>query len=1602
MFRFPMIALTRTILILVVAICIAGFAFPAIAIQNRNADKLESLFLPIPREKARALRLAKSSIEAAKYTEAINYISMIIEAESFEDYFIESPDDPRSFTGLYREVDELIRNLPAPGKRLYELKFAIQAEKLLADAITKNDINKIRDISTRYFHTKAGYEATVLLGHYYLDQGNSFFALLCFERTASQTAAQKVFEPQLSLWIATCHFHLDQKELAKQVLTQLARKMPDAQFSIGGEQSIELDTSDPLKWLTENVIRPGTSAAEIPDSQWIMHRGNAQRVRTSFDGMPLIHPRWKVPLINEPATAKIVENLSKEFTDKGLATMPAIHPLAVGNQVILRTPEKIFGIDFRTGKRQWVYPWDDEEIYEGQLTLNQAVTLQKKHLRQRLWLDSVHGQMSSNEKSLFFVDELGYASDSAYQTSVIGPNGQRFGSSGPRAVNKLVALKLVDESGKSVQGKLHWSVGGRSGDMEPKLAGAFFLGPPLPIQNELYVICEIQKEIRLAVIKADTGKLVWTQQLASVENIGDILTDGVRRLAGATPSYSNGVLVCPTSTGGVAAIDVSNRRLLWGFTYPRFDSKTRRTASMNRPENRSPGKKWIDSTVSISDNHVVLTPGESEYLYCLDLRTGKSKWKNIRKRETMLYVAGIQQDQIILVSGRSLKSIDLNDGSQKWESPIVEIGLPTGRGFMSQGYLYLPTNQETLAKIDLADGSIKKIVETDGVLGNLISHRGEVISLSTEWLSTYFKDTAALERVTKRLKEDPDDVTALALKGQLMINSGDYESAIKSLKRSFELGNRRTTLELLGRAMAGALQADFEKFSKITLPIESLITNPTIRKDYLRAKINGLIGTRQPVEAMRHMLEFISVQSESKGKEKFESIPGEERKVRWDRYVKATFLSLLKSSSEDQIKQLQSLLNRRSLELLSDGNAQERLQLNMLFGWNALIEKSQIEFAKQSMIQERFIECELIYTGLLTSSDPAIVGSARAGLARLYEVTGRYRLAWDQFQIVARDYADKKVFGELTGAQLIAQAKEQEAFQNFDVTHQWPVGKVEVEKIASTRTGFGLVRNLRPFRLTQSQWPSKFDLQIVGDTQKQVFIRDANGLTLRRFSMRAKGRAAIYYNSYYVKPKFQVNGHILVLTSGYDTMAVDLLKNSKEPEENVLWRISTLSDSFAGQSGIVRSPTIHNNDTVTPWGVIISTNTDGINPVGSSGWASTNGFCYLKKNELRCIDLLSGELLWQRTDIPLGASCIGDDNYVFVRSKNGVSIRQFRLSDGKETATFEMPDCKNQWTNFGNIVLSWNHNIQTGSGEVFAIDMLTRKRIWTEKVPSKTVANIVDQTELAILYPDGNLTIRNILTGKERLKTKIELAKPAKSVFVLKDEKDYFVVANNLGPEFYSVSDPKNDQRLQVQRLSMFTSMIDGAVYSLDAKSGKSNWSKPAVVKNYSLSLHQPLSAPGIIFARRKMPNGRGRNRDIRPSSEFICLDKRLGKIVASKTGVMTDIGYSRLVAVPNENAIKMELGTEYFKINFQKGEADESPKKETPAKNAKEADQQAMRYFRRTAETVAMVTAQAGVGKLNNPSELSINKLSRKIGSSIEQNTKRVAQLEPEPEPFK
>ena len=228
-------------------------------------------------------------------------------------------------------------------------------------------------------------------------------------------------------------------------------------------------------------------------------------------------------------------------------------------------------------------------------------------------------------------------------------------------------------------------------------------------------MAEIKGEIRLVVLDSKTGKMDWSQQLASPEDV-NVPWNGFRRATGVSPSYADGVLICPTSAGAVVAVDIANRSLLWGYEYPHGQQnqiqqqqmmaiRMGRVVSAYNIQNFV-GDRWSDATATIADGFAIVTPVEADELFCLSLIDGKLLWKMDRGEN--IYVAGIRDGKVLLVGRKQVQAYRLADGKPAWADPLLlpQGSVPSGGGFLSDSQYFLPLSSAEVASIDIDKGQI--------------------------------------------------------------------------------------------------------------------------------------------------------------------------------------------------------------------------------------------------------------------------------------------------------------------------------------------------------------------------------------------------------------------------------------------------------------------------------------------------------------------------------------------------------------------------------------------------------------------------------------------------------------------------------------------------------------------------------------------------------------------------------------------------------------------------------------------------------------------------------------------------------------------------------
>ncbi|MHB8970379.1 MAG: outer membrane protein assembly factor BamB family protein [Pirellulaceae bacterium] len=1446
--------------------------------RGRPGEEAADIFLPAPRNLRQQLSRAAKALEEERNSEAVDLLGQLLASSEVasdttdggadQDYFLAESEVVGTQTSLKTLAQQMLGSMNDKGREFYELKFGTDARQMLEQALDKRDFLQLVEVTRRYFHTRAGYEATMLVGRHHLDEGRPLAAALRFERLAASPVAAQQYEPELSVLLATSWLLAEMPARAREALVALKTRDPQATLRIGDKEvSLFKDDGEPLAWLEQLIGAAGNSTGDEA-TEWVLFRGNAARNAESPGGFPLLTARWRVRAANHPSDEQMIRQQHEMFQEQGIPAIPGLQPLAVANIVIMRTPRCLVAVDLETGKRIWNFPWfevPDEESLKNDLFNpgRRQPNPQALELNQRVWDDAPYGQMSSDGQQVFLLWKL--ASDLEQMSMRAMPFGRQV-PEGAVNTNKLVALDLRAE------GKLRWIVGDEDGTDEPKLAGAFFLGPPLPLLGQLYVLAEMNGEIRLVVLDSATGRLQWAQQLAQVDQ-REIFNDPTRRAAGASPSYSDGILICPTSAGAVVAVDVSTRSLLWGYQYAHTAAARRNGLSVYPAPIRQIGERWADATATIADGRVLVTPVESDQLHCLDLLTGRPVWEP-QPRGDMLFTACVAGGKAVLVGSNRLQAISMEDGSAGWVKELPH-GLPGGRGLRAGGAYFLPTTTGHLLKFDLQSGDIVADIETDLPLGNLVAYKDQIVSHNVDWLAAYYQTEPLRDVVNRRLQENPDDVWGLARRAELLLYDGNHASAVEALRHAYRLTPQDNAIRTaLVQALLVALRDDFPTNRPFAAELESLIDQPIQQAEFYRLMAVGLrkLGTMD--QSVDYFLKLAAMDTApptvDTEDERIDLVRVEtDLKVRRDRWISVNLGEILAQADEASRQRLDTTITARYDEVVKSQSLRELRQFVSYFGRHPRGAQVQLLLAQTLVARNQRLDAELTLIPLQESADPAIAAVATTLLADLLRSAGRLREAATCYELLARQWADVPVRDGQTGKDVAAAALADESMQSATAGGVvWPYGKVELaEEPRGTSPSY---QSMFAIDLADVSGPFPADASLVynrqqnavilrdatGNAQLQVLVGDVDRITLPNMNAPAGSAAA--------------EGHLVIVNVGTDVLALDALREFTAPEDVLLWR-NDLSNSLAGAG----PPQASIRTIVRPWGPTRHVLSENEHAVGSIGPITPVGFFFQRMQELTCIEPLTGEAIWVRSGMAAGSDLFGDQEVLFVAAPNRDDALVLRAADGTELGRRFVGTRQDRWFTVGRRILCCQ--IVSQRLIVRWFDAWDQKDIWKRECAPGTQCWMPARDELATLEPAGKFTLLSLSDGSVRFETQLAPQPELARLYVLRSRDVYMVLASN-------GVDSEDTTAARYRPWSPLGSdlcpEINGRIYALDPRTGQPRWPTAAEVTKMCCPLEQPSETPGLVFFQNVQPPASAMAPRPPNKGAVLCLDKRDGRQV--------------------------------------------------------------------------------------------------------------------------
>ena len=861
------------------------------------------------RTASRRIELAREKLADEEYNDAIWLLQSVIDRK--HDGVTASKADPGRIESLKGLADQILAELPPEARQIYEIQFGIGAREKLDAAWKAGDWKTIEDISRRFFRTTAGQEATYRLAMRAIDQSAPLRGALLLDRL--REAGSQQFEPQLSMRLLLAAERANLPELAEASRTRL-----DVMLNEGANLQAAPDGRGRFaRWLEMRGLgRPDQRPV------WPTLTGDLDGVAAPERVTVAGGVAWSYAFAGSDADHESGDSLSKTLRRgieqatrnaraMGEIQLPAFSPVIVGETVIFRTLRDIRAVDTTNGRLLWrtARPRSplfdhivanmkilfDEEFQNGQSSHLDA----QNYLSQYLWRNVTSGAISTDGRYVYAVENTGIAGQ-----SIAGMirNGAPT-ALGQKPYNTLVAYDIQAE------GRIAWMIGGAESRPNPlTTVGTYFLGAPLPIGGMLFALAERGGEIQLVAIDPaapDGARIAWRQPLVTVDRTIDI--DPVRRLSGLSPSFSHGLLICPTGTGAIVAVDLRDRTLKWGYRYfvnslapgvhqfrgGRIIMGGMRYDALDRRE------RWVDSIPRIHDSFVLVTPRDSNKLHCLDRETGELLWE--QDRDDSLYIGAIVDDLVIVVGVQKIEAIDLSTGESRWRTPLGIETRPTGRGLLAGEVYYLPTTSGRICSIDLESGKILSPSDLGEEVeaGNLAAVNGRLISVSTQSI-VGFRSVSELDGVEK----GSSDEQAIALRGEDRIMRGELAAGIADLRAAGVRGDNKRARDLLIETLLASMRHDFARYRQHASDVRELIKTPRERIEYSRVYASGLAEVGDAVEAARVLLQ-VCRESEELGE--FEQI-SEGRRARLDRIVRAELGEIYASASNRDRQEIDVLV----------------------------------------------------------------------------------------------------------------------------------------------------------------------------------------------------------------------------------------------------------------------------------------------------------------------------------------------------------------------------------------------------------------------------------------------------------------------------------------------------------------------------------------------------------------------------------------------------------------------------------------------------------------------------------------------------------------------
>lgn len=1426
-----------------------------------------------------------------------------------------APGQTDVVAGGRARLEQLFRSAAPEFRTEYARQFEAAAQQKMQPAIISGNSDTLRRLVLRFQFTQAGRNGLKTLARLFADRGDFVEAAVLLERTRLAEGDSA----RLLLQTAWCYAMAGLRQDATD-LSQLAR-IDSLAPTVAADPVARALLADIERLLTSPV--PANTSAE----GWRQPNGNYRRTGLQNLSAPRLRNAQTASLFEvtdvlyaeqlNPQLSALTEAFNtRHLQDLKLnnTAVPVTGILVAGELYYVRTPIGVQARSLQTGQLVWevvrpdrplrslLSPQQSAEASIGDFRISQQMMF---GLYSQLIRTTTCGQMAVSNSTLYTLEE---------NTSAVN------GLGAVRGLNDSAAPQLPTNylrAYDAATGVFLWQAGGQTQDANPLnrkqanlLAGYYFLGAPLILGNRIYVLAENSEGIHLIRIgepqpgRPDANPTILASQLLTLPE-NPLSLHPLRKHAGLTPSFAQGLLICPLCDDRIVAVAAEDLSIRWMFRYSGIVQR----AELGAPDLVLRGSmdlisasavdrqnRWIDFLPRIAKDRVLITPRDADQMFCLNLTDGRQLWT--RPRGTFHAIAGVTDERVVLIGNRSAAAFSIDSGAPLWNTELRH-GVTSGTCSFDGTVLQIPTNAPAVVTLDTRNGRELVSLSWSGpeLPGNLLSAPGGLLSaglttvtrLPTDGTAPLPSEQAAeflvqgrRDDARKLLEEhlalQPDDGPARIMLIDLLLDTlrTDYSSnraLIEPLRNLLEQSSR--DLELV--PMLHSLLA--------MGPADAVIFGEQLRATSRRQQqeLGEIIARGEPFAASLPFPEFLSQIRERlpilATASTAASAAGNVERSEAD--VQAGVLQRgLESRSPRERSQIQQILSTDAAAIAATlPNNRDRLAFVQLLIRSGLPQTA-ADLLNNASLKWDAAEIRVTLNIALLESARQTGAAARQAAQQLLANWNAANAHWQASTWLRNLQSWQNETPNASGWQPAGTDEQQAILQlaaaEFPALLKTPDSPWQGTATAEPSDD----RTMLPVREFASTIPHRA-IPIFGDTGlyqgwrlmwvqpgDRVAAYDPHGQI--RWMLKPLGVQAADFQGYKPDSWAFTSGDLIVLCLPGLLLAVDGSQIGPDGGPQVLWQ------KIAEPESQTEDP-----DNPDPRDFIpaenrvesFAWNPGGHFPVGP---VSVSGVPVISNRRLSMLNARTGQRLWACDSIPPDARLLSVGSQLLILSESARTIDVRSRIDGELLQTTRLPDW---WAeanaNVGSSVEDievepgsetlWRVDVQdqccilfrltAGSAILESRDLLRDQPVWSMPLPQRTVFSNPQDGVIAVLCEGQRLLLVRSDTGRILTDLQVQPIPRPRQLHLQQAQGKYLVL-----PEARSEEDPSMD---------FFNPLIDavhvhGAIYAVDQNSLQLAWQQPVThrqIRGLTSTQARPLLSTSpllVLLSRNRTPKPGG------------------------------------------------------------------------------------------------------------------------------------------------